>query len=192
MSSLPAQPPSVVDLFLSLNGQQFTPLGFAGERFTYYSEPMISAISPSGGAIEGGTRVTLSGSWPAETDEEGDSRRLLRCRFGREVVRAQRSAHGDLVCESPRLARVFEAELTSVAEQMAPDLRNASVLPLAQWQLGEATRAGNAFYAQDTALELNAVADHGVAQPLRVSFNGLDYTRSQLPFRRWASGARTA
>ncbi|KOO22077.1 hypothetical protein Ctob_002698 [Chrysochromulina tobinii] len=56
-----------------------------GERFTYYSEPMISAISPSGGAIEGGTRVTLSGSWPVETDEEGDSRRLLRCRFGREV-----------------------------------------------------------------------------------------------------------
>ena len=183
LSSLPVQPPSVVDLYLSLNGQQFAPLGFARERFTYYSEPMISAISPSGGAIEGGTRVTLSGFWPAETDEVDDSKRLLRCRFGREVVRAQRSAHGDLVCESPRLAHALEAELTNVAEQMAPDLRNPSVMPLSHWQLGEATRAGNAFYAQDTALVLSAVADHGVAQPLTVSFNGLDYTRSQLPFR---------
>jgi len=46
-----------------MNGQQFVPLGLSGEGYTYYDQPGVDGISPSGGPLDGGTRVEIRGNW---------------------------------------------------------------------------------------------------------------------------------
>ena len=48
------------ELQIALNGEQFTPAS-VGVRFRYYVQPRLSAVWPTGGAMSGGTAVTLHG-----------------------------------------------------------------------------------------------------------------------------------
>lgn len=93
----PAARAASVSLQLSLNGQQYFPLGIEGERFTYYAPPIVQQLSPVFGPAAGGTRVRVTGDWPrALPDEE------VRCRVGAVSFLATRElGSNSLVCVMP-------------------------------------------------------------------------------------------
>ena len=93
---------ATVEVQLTMNGQQFVPLGLSGEGFSYYDQPGVHGISPSGGPLEGGTRVEIRGNWSVATMVSEQ----LRRRFGMEKVKATRDMEsGMLVCFAPRVPR---------------------------------------------------------------------------------------
>ena len=69
---------SPVSLEVSLNGQDYSALGF---RYSYLSQPQISALLPPGGPLGGDTRVRVAGS-----GLRGGSG--YACRFGEVRVHA--------------------------------------------------------------------------------------------------------
>ena len=118
-----AAPPAesgAVPVWLTLNGQQFSPLGLPGETFQYVAAAVVSAVSPSAGPREGDTRVVVSGAWDfaaAAPDER------LRCRFGETTVRATRGVGSTLVCIAPAVPR----GAARLAAPEPPTLRQATL-----------------------------------------------------------------
>ena len=83
---------SPVSLEVSLNGQDYSALGF---RYSYQSPPQVSALLPPGGPLGGDTRVRVSGS-----GLRGGSG--YACRFGEVRVHASwDEAAGEVVCVTP-------------------------------------------------------------------------------------------
>ena len=83
---------SPVSLEVSLNGQDYSTLGF---RYSYQSPPQISALLPPGGPLGGDTRVRVAGS-----GLRGGSG--YACRFGEVRVHASwDEAAGEVVCVTP-------------------------------------------------------------------------------------------
>ena len=83
---------SPVSLEVSLNGQDYSALGF---RYSYLSQPQISALLPPGGPLGGDTRVRVAGS-----GLRGGSG--YACRFGEVRVHASwDEAAGEVVCVTP-------------------------------------------------------------------------------------------
>lgn len=134
-----------VDLFLTLNGQQFVPLGLPGERFTYYNPPGVLSIDPSGGPIHGGTLVRVNGNWSAGPLAPSER---LRCRFGAELVSATRDDDGrTLLCRSPVIPRAGLRRILGSAGD-APTIVHSALHVRSDWQEGESTEGGNLFFAQ--------------------------------------------
>ena len=63
-------------------------------QYLYYSVPVVSGITPTGGPTSGQTQVVLRGS-----DFTGGSD--YRCKFGTRIVRATLGSSGKLTCVSP-------------------------------------------------------------------------------------------
>jgi len=83
---------SPVSLEVSLNGQDYSTLGF---RYSYQSPPQVSALLPPGGPLGGDTRVRVAGS-----GLRGGSG--YACRFGEVRVHASwDEAAGEVVCVTP-------------------------------------------------------------------------------------------
>ena len=200
----PPQRAGGVSLFVSLNGQQYAPLTIAGEAYTYDTPHTLHSISPIGGPTGGGTRVVLQGNWSALPPAEG-SPEVIRCRFGAEIVPGVREeATGHVACVapmSPALSPRMGSDPTArgagtgdgvdssvaISEPFATTagVANATVHPLGTWQLGESTRSGNPFYAEDTELRILEVGDVGERVALEVSFNGQDYSRAGVLWHWW-------
>ena len=110
------------ELHIALNGEQFAP--HAGVDFRYYVQPQLSSLWPTGGAMAGGTVVTLHGVGfdrffagvpPAATARSHPEGRPL-CLFGGHCFDAD-SVHRGLGCnlQSPP----HSAVVTATAEQIA-------------------------------------------------------------------------
>ena len=83
---------SPVSLEVSLNGQDYSAIGF---RYSYQSPPQVSALLPPGGPLGGGTRVRVAGS-----GLYGGSG--YACRFGEVRVHASwDEVAGEVVCVAP-------------------------------------------------------------------------------------------
>ena len=95
--TLPAQPSvGVVPLALSLNAGTNGTFAPDTPAWRVYLSPTISAITPSIGDGNGGTRVTISGSGFEAFSDDFEARRThLRCRFGSEVQSALPTYHDD-------------------------------------------------------------------------------------------------
>ena len=177
-----------VKVHISLNAQQFAPLLLGIEAFTYLPAVGVTAVTPAGGPLDGGTRVRVDGNF-SRAAMQGASE-LLRCRFGVEVVRASREGDGALRCDTPTAPHYSQLWAERQGRSgWARDL-HASLQPLSDWQLGETTRHGNAFFAQDAAVDLTLRVDRGEPQGVEVSFNGQDYTEASGVFWRWLLPAR--
>ena len=105
----PANEVGSVAIYISLNGQQYVPLGRDGEEFEYYAEVSIATLSPASGPLEGGTTVQVRGRWHSRSPTNVVE--LLRCRFGTEVVPASRVGADVILCESPQLSGVSTAAI---------------------------------------------------------------------------------
>ena len=110
------------ELHVALNGEQFAP--HEGVDFRYYVQPQLSSIWPTGGAMVGGTVVTLHGVGfdhffagipPAATARSHPEGRPL-CLFGGHCFDAD-NVHRGLGCnlQSPP----HSAVVTATAEQIA-------------------------------------------------------------------------
>ena len=86
-------------LEVSMNGQQFSS---SGVRFTYQPAAAVSSLSPTRGAAEGGTPVTVLGSgFSAGAEAAG----ALLCRWNASVTPAAYVSESALVCNSTARAR---------------------------------------------------------------------------------------
>lgn len=169
-----------VEVLLSLNGQQFVPLGLPGEQFAYHAAAGVQSIHPPAGPVHGGTRVQVTGNW--SIGQTAPSERL-RCRFGHEIVRASRHEDGHaLLCEAPKAPGRSSAMLYNGS---APAVDRTTLQLRSDWQGGDSTQGGNLFFGQDAELEYDTVADSGVARALEISFNGLDFSSGGLVTWRW-------
>lgn len=90
---LPAHRPSVVDVEVSLNRQDFTQNAIT---FGYRTSAMVSSCSPSTGPASGGTRVVLHGLGLQRGPD-------MRCRFDNAEVPASTDVGDVLVCVSPSM-----------------------------------------------------------------------------------------
>ena len=68
-------------------------------RLHYFADPLLRALSPAGGPVDGGTRVTIHGDFPAPVLLE-----LVRCRFGERALAAAAASAHEVVCLSPPYA----------------------------------------------------------------------------------------
>ena len=139
-----------------MNGQQFSSSGVAYE---YRPQPSVSSLSPSSGAAEGGTPVTVLGSgFSASAEAAGE----LLCRWNASVVRALYVSEHALVCNTSRgdEAGYVSLEVTSNGREftssgVAYELVRVSVSDVVPWSgpVGGATvvtiggaRLGGASY----------------------------------------------
>ena len=157
-----------VPLWLSLNGQQFSPLGLPGEAYEYVAPAVLSSVSPSAGPADGATRLVLSGVWAATAQPL----EKLSCRFGELTVRASRGEGGTLVCLAP------EAPMSqrSVRRLDATQLRTNLTEYASWWSTLPSTGVG--YFAQDAGVALEPPSDDGQQVSLEVSLNGQDYSAS--------------
>ena len=166
------------------------PLGRAiadpGERF-------LHAPSRSPPSLRAAARCALDtvklSSWAAG----GLPVDLLRCRFGRDTVRASRGADGQLVCHSPAAPphgiERFGDHLDGLerADGRAPPRidpeTGAHLTMLGDAWVTEDALAANPFFAQDAGIVLRASADDEISTHLEASTNAQDFTASALRWR---------
>ena len=122
-------------LEVSMNGQQFSS---SGVRFTYQPAAAVSSLSPTRGAAEGGTPVTVLGSgFSAGAEAAG----ALLCRWNASVTPAAYVSESALVCNSTARARAagyVALELSTNGREYTSDgvhfeLVELVVLALAPW-----------------------------------------------------------
>ena len=81
--------------------------------YSYYADPAVSAIAPTGGpGLRGATVLSVSGvGFSGGSD--------YRCRFGEHAVRAVRTGGGNLTCTSPQraVAEAVSVEVTLNGQQ---------------------------------------------------------------------------
>ena len=175
------------ELHVALNGEQFAPHG--GVDFRYYVQPQLSSIWPTGGAMAGGTAVTLHGVGfdrffagvpPAATARSHPEGRPL-CLFGGHCFDAD-GVHRGLGCnlQSPPHAAV----VTATAEQIAVPasiVSNTAMLcrsPAGPQQSGP-VRTARARTSVRVALALNAQNFVHQRTPLYVFHAGVTATDAQ-------------
>ena len=94
--SSPVHAPGIVDVLLSMNGQQYAR---SGASYTYQPAASVSYISPTSVLSEGGTPLTVHGVGFSSASE---SLGLLTCRIGSTVRRAVWASSSAIVCNATR------------------------------------------------------------------------------------------
>ena len=94
--SSPVHAPGIVDVLLSMNGQQYAR---TSASYTYQPAASVSYISPTSALSEGGTPLTVHGAGFSSASE---SLGLLTCRIGVSVRRAVWASSSAIVCNATR------------------------------------------------------------------------------------------
>ena len=94
--SSPVHAPGIVDVLLSMNGQQYAR---SGASYTYQPAASVSYISPTSVLSEGGTPLTVHGAGFSSASE---SLAVLTCRIGGTVRRAVWASSSAIVCNATR------------------------------------------------------------------------------------------